>query len=77
MVESLTPSELRALPSVVDLVTAGKALGMGRTKSHELARRGEFPVRVLRLGQRYRVSTAELRNFLGIRDEAAPADPAA
>jgi hypothetical protein len=30
-------AELLALPSSVDLATAGRALGLGRTKSHELA----------------------------------------
>jgi hypothetical protein len=58
--------ELLALPAAVDLVTAGRALGLGRTKSHELARAGEFPVRVLRLGRAYRVATADVLALLGI-----------
>jgi hypothetical protein len=59
-------AELLALPSSVDLATAGRALGLGRTKSHELARAGQFPVRVLRLGNAYRVPTADLLALLGI-----------
>ncbi len=65
MVKSLSPTELRSLPSVVDLVTAGRAFGIGRTKSHELVRAGEFPVPVLRLGNSYRVTRADLLRALG------------
>ncbi len=58
--------EVAALPVVVDLVTAGSVLGMGRTSAYEAARRGEFPVPVLRVGHRYRVVTAHLRQLLGL-----------
>ena len=57
---SMTRAELLDLPVVVDLVTAGKVLGIGRTRAFELARRGEFPVPVLRVGHTYRVPTAAL-----------------
>lgn len=62
----MTRRELLDLPAALDLVTAGRALGLGRTKSHELARAGEFPVRVLRLGRSYRVATADVLALLGI-----------
>lgn len=65
----MTTDEVRALPAAVDLVTAGRALGIGRTKSHEMARAGEFPVPLLRLGTRYRVRRADLLALLGIEDE--------
>jgi hypothetical protein len=61
-----TLDEVRALPAAVDLVTAGRILGLGRTKSHEMVRAGTFPTRVLRLGNAYRVPTAELLALLGI-----------
>lgn len=63
---TMTSEELRALPVAVPLVEAGRALCMGRTKSHELARAGEFPCRVLRLGSAYIVPKAELLRLLGI-----------
>lgn len=72
-----TLDEVRRWPATVDLVTAALPLGIGRTKAHEMARTGTFPVRLLRLGNRYRVSTADLHEFLGIRNEDATADPAA
>jgi hypothetical protein len=65
-------AELLALPVSFDLVTAARALHLGRTKAHELARRGEFPVRVLRLGNRYRVTRADLLRFLGEPDNDTP-----
>ncbi len=58
--------DLRHLPSVVDLQTAARALGLGRTKAYELAGRGEFPCRVLKFGDTYRIPTAELLRVLGV-----------
>jgi hypothetical protein len=69
MPDSLPPmtiEELLALPVSVDLETAGRAFGFGRTKSHELARTGEFPCEVKRFGNRYRVLRADLLPALGI-----------
>ncbi|MFD9905891.1 integrase [Streptomyces sp. NPDC059063] len=66
MSRALTRDELLALPAVVDLPTAGRALGLGRTKTYELAQRDEFPVRLLRLGSAYRVATAELLDLLRV-----------
>jgi len=62
----LTTADLLALPPTVDLVTAARALGYGRTLAYELARRGVFPCRVLRLGNRYVVPTADLLRTLGV-----------
>jgi excisionase family DNA binding protein len=48
----------------VDLLTAAKLLGIGRTTAYELARRDQFPCRLLRVGTRYRVVTADLLKLL-------------
>lgn len=73
----LSPAELRALPASVDIVTAGRALGIGRTKSYELARQGQFPVPVLPVGNnKYRVARAVLLRALHTEEaEDAAADP--
>jgi len=72
----MTRAQLLALPVVVDLVTAGKALGIGRTRAFELARRGEFPVPVLRVGHTFRVPTAPLLQLVGIAtDDPHPEGP--
>jgi len=70
MAQALTIEELLALPAAVDLPTAGKAFGIGRTKAHELARNGEFPCPVLRIGHTYRVGRAAILRCLEIEDPA-------
>lgn len=84
--EPMTMAELRTLPATVDLVTAGRALGLGRTAAYALARNGEFPCRLLHMGRIYRVPTADLLRALGLdpttvisdADSAAtPAPPSA
>lgn len=65
--KAMSRSELLALPAVVDLETAGRALGIGRTKAFELARAGEWPTVLLSLGpQTYRVPTEPLLRLLGV-----------
>ncbi|MFI7461853.1 helix-turn-helix domain-containing protein [Nonomuraea sp. NPDC049646] len=64
--KALTTEQLLALPAAVDLVTAGLAWGLGRTTAHELARRGEFPCAVRRVGNQYRVPKADLLRSLGL-----------
>ncbi len=62
----MTEDELRALPVAVDLVTAGRAINIGRTTAYDLAKQGKFPVRVLKVGDRYRVTKADLLEYLGV-----------
>ncbi|MFI6184284.1 DNA-binding protein [Nonomuraea sp. NPDC051191] len=62
---STTPNELLEAgavdrPEVVSLLAAGRLLGMGRTKAYRLAKAGEFPCRVLRIGDRYAVPVRAL-----------------
>lgn len=72
----MSREELLALPVSVDLVTAARALGMGRTKAYELVRRGEFPLPVVKLGNRQRVVTEYLLRFLGV-ERHPPTPPGA
>lgn len=74
----MTRGELLALPVAVDLATAARALGLGRSTAYELARRRAFPCRVLQVGSSYRVPTAELLRVLGVApDEQEQRPPAA
>jgi hypothetical protein len=57
--EAPTISQLRSGPPTVSLLTAAAAIGIGRTKAYELAKRDEFPVAVRRVGATYRVPVAE------------------
>ena len=63
--------DLEGLGPTVDVPTAARLLGCGRTLGYELVRRGEFPCQVLRLGHRLVVPTAELLRVLGV--EPSPA----
>lgn len=71
--QDLTVGDLLNLPPTIDVETAGKAFGIGRTKAYELVRGGAFPCKVIPAGRTYRVVTADLRRVLGIQ---APADQA-
>ncbi|XKK59429.1 helix-turn-helix domain-containing protein [Streptomyces sp. ARC32] len=77
MIRALTAAEVLALPAAVGLATAGRALGIGRTLAYDLARRGEFPVPLLRLGNAYRVRRADLLAVLGIETPTTAAPTAA
>lgn len=70
-----TIADVLAMPAVVDLRTAAQALNMGRTTAYQLARSGEFPCRVLKIGAGYRVPTAGLLALLGLADAATPTEP--
>lgn len=64
-----TPDEVRALGVSTDLVTACEiAFGIGRTKAGELHRRGELPLKTIKVGRRIVVPVAQLLELLGIDD---------
>ena len=58
MVDLTTPT--------VQLRTAGKALGIGESSAYAAVKSGTFPVPVIRIGGRYTVPTAPLRELLGL-----------
>jgi len=60
-----TPEAIRQLGMTTDVATAGAILGIGRSKAYELAKCGEFPVTVLRIGRRYLVPTSAILALLG------------
>lgn len=62
----LKQDELLQLPAMVDLATAARALGLGRTKAYDLAKQGAFPCPLLRIGTAYRVRTADLLRLVGV-----------
>lgn len=66
----MTPDELLNLGLTTDVETAGSAFGLGRACSYRLAQSGQFPVKIVRLGHRYKVITSDLLRVLGV-------DPAA
>ena len=66
MTTSPSLADLASLPPVLDIVAAGRLLGIGRTTAYQLARHGHFPVPVLHVGGGYKVPTAPLLALLGV-----------
>lgn len=53
----------------VDVVLAGRVLGIGRNAAYKAAKDGTLPS--FRIGSQYRVPTARLREMLGLKDPIA------
>ena len=75
-IKGLSREEILALDAAVDIPTAGKCFGMGRSKAYELARTDKFPVPVLPLGATFCVTRASILAKLNIEDVPAAADHA-
>lgn len=50
--------------ATLSLTEAAKVLGIHRSTAWELYKRGEFPVPVLKLGRRLRVTKLQLQRYL-------------
>jgi predicted DNA-binding transcriptional regulator AlpA len=61
-----TPGLPDQLPPVLDLPTAARLLGVGRTAAYQLVRENQWPTPVIRVGKLIRVPTAPLLELLGI-----------
>jgi hypothetical protein len=61
-----TEEDIRQLGLTTDVETAAQILGIGRTLAYDLAKRGEFPVTLIRVGSRYVVPTNALLRLLGL-----------
>jgi hypothetical protein len=59
-----TVDAVRELGLTTGVETAGEIIGIGRSKAYEMAKGGEFPVRVLRIGRRYIVPVNALTKLL-------------
>lgn len=70
-----TLEDVRSWPATVDVETAARALGIGRTTAYEWIKTAQFPVRVISVGRRHRVVTAGLVRLLGETETAGPAPP--
>ena len=61
----MATTQAAELPLTTDAVTAGQILGFGRSATYKLIADGKFPVRVLSIGRKKRVSRADLLAYLG------------
>jgi predicted DNA-binding transcriptional regulator AlpA len=67
----MTRDELAALPPVLDVPTAAKVLGIGRSLAYDLVRRGDWPTPVLHVGKLIKIPSAPLLALLSKQPEAA------
>lgn len=74
-VRGMQLEELLALPVMFNLDTSNRAFGLGRTKGFALARTGQYPCPIKRIGAEYRVSRADLLRELGIDPSEGLAGP--
>ena len=59
-----TLDEVTQWPATCSVEDASRALGISRSHGYGLVKRGEFPVRVIKAGARFVVSTAHLTRLL-------------
>ena len=52
--------DLATLPPLVDVPTAARVLGIGRSLAYDLVRRDQWPTPVLRVGKLIKIPTAPL-----------------
>ncbi|OZE81921.1 hypothetical protein CH304_12785 [Rhodococcus sp. 15-649-1-2] len=69
----MTPEEFDALPISIGIPVACDVLDISTSSGYALAKAGKFPCRVIRVGSRYVVPTAGLRELLGMGETAGAA----
>ena len=67
----MTRDELAALPPVLDVPTAAKVLGIGRSLAHDLVRRGDWPTPVLHVGKLIKIPSAPLLRLIESKGDDA------
>ncbi|MEY9850268.1 hypothetical protein ABH940_007392 [Streptacidiphilus sp. BW17] len=71
-----TLADLGQLPPTLDLPTAARLLGIGRSTAYSLVRDDQFPCPTFKAGHQHRVATAVLLRLLGLRlPEAEASEP--
>ncbi|MBW6433076.1 helix-turn-helix domain-containing protein [Actinoplanes hulinensis] len=63
---SWTVEAVRDLGLTTDIETAASILGIGRSKAYALAKEGDFPVRIIRVGRSYLVPVPAILELLGV-----------
>ena len=63
--KGLTLAQVRKLPATIDVPTAARALGIGKSTLYEAIKLGSSPVKTLTVQRRVVVLTADLLRVLG------------
>jgi hypothetical protein len=72
---TMTATEVRSLPAIVDVVTAAEVLCIGRTVAYVLAHADRFPTPDVRVGHQIKIPTAYLLELLGLSTDPAASNP--
>jgi hypothetical protein len=67
MTREWTPEAIRALGATTDVPTLGDIFGLGRWRSYQMARTGEWAqagIRIIPVGARYRVAVQSILDVL-------------
>lgn len=64
--DGMSDADLRALPPVFPLALAAEPLDLSRSAIYALAKSGDLPIPVLRVGSRMKVRRCDLLAFLGV-----------
>jgi len=59
-------ADLLALPPTIPVKDASKILGIGRNRTYDLIKAGLYPIRVLDMAGRFKVSRHDLLIYLGV-----------
>jgi hypothetical protein len=59
------PIDPYKLPPMFPVMVSSRVIGIGRNKTYELIKAGQYPVRVLEVGNRFKVSRYDLLEYLG------------
>ena len=68
MIAQPTLDEIRQWPAAVTITRASAAFGISRSCGFELAKRGQFPAKVIKAGGRWCVVTADIVRQLSAGD---------
>jgi hypothetical protein len=69
--KGLTLAQVRRLPATVDVPTAARALGIGKSTLYEAIKLGSSPVKTITVQRRVVVLTSDLLRVLGGESDAA------
>ena len=61
------------LPPVFPVLVASWVIGIGKNKTYEMIADGEYPIRVIELGGRFRATRYDLLDYLGASRQAREA----
>jgi hypothetical protein len=62
----MNPPDPEDLPPVFSVLVASKVLGIGKNQTYDLIRQERYPIRVLEINGRFRVSKYDLLAYLRV-----------